>query len=530
MPLAPGTRIGRYEVKSLLGQGGMGEVYRASDASLGRDVALKVLDAAVAVDPERVHRFLQEARAASALNHPNIIAIHEAGESGSIRFIASELVEGQTLREMLAQGPLPTSKALEIGAQVASALAAAHAAGIVHRDIKPENIMVRPDGYAKVLDFGLAKLTDPSASGAHVPADAAATMMQTTAGVIMGTVAYMSPEQARALKVDVRTDCYSLGAVLFEMLTGRQPFTGATGTDVMVAILERDPPFEILRQAGLPSQLVWVLAKALEKNPELRHQTAADLRVDLERVRRDIATGAVYADHDRSGERADAILRDVADTDADAARMYGWSKGTLAAALVGFIAMVALPFVYRGTIGAELRAGLADAAAEIRARDMAAALGRPVDGRDADVALDSSSLHLHEVRDRGPEELRRAVREGAASEWDVIFAGDSTAASHGLVTLSLTPDGRLRSFSARPRQTPPAVTGTVEQATARARDAARQHLGIDVSAYTVEHAWRVSDGTAHDIEWKNPSPVYGHTEKVRAQLDDTGFLSLSRQL
>src|SRR5688500_17816331 len=287
MPLAPGTIVGRYEVRSLLGQGGMGEVYRAFDTPLGRDVALKILDASVAVDPERVHRFLQEARAASALNHPNIIAIYEAGESGQVRFIASELVEGRTLREIVEQGPLPLIQALDIASQVASALAAAHAAGIVHRDIKPENIMVRPDGYAKVLDFGLAKLTDASASGAHTPPDAAATMMQTTAGVIMGTVAYMSPEQARALKVDARTDCYSLGAVIFEVLTGRQPFTGATGTDVMVSILERDAPFELLRKEGLPFQLVWVLSKALEKNPDLRHQSAVDLRVDLERVKRD---------------------------------------------------------------------------------------------------------------------------------------------------------------------------------------------------------------------------------------------------
>lgn len=285
----------------------MGAVYRAADTSLGRDVALKVLDPAVAVDPDRVHRFLQEARAASALNHPNIIAIHEAGESNGTRFIATELVDGTTLRAMVEQGPLPIMQALDIASQVASALAAAHVAGIVHRDIKPANIMIRPDGYAKVLDFGLAKLTDASASGAHTPADAAATMLQTTAGVIMGTIAYMSPEQARALKVDVRTDCYSLGAVLFEMLTGRQPFTGATGTDVMVAILERDAPLDVLRREGLPAQLVWVLAKALEKNPDLRHQNAADLRVDLDRIKRDIATGAVYGGNDSGDDRPSAI-------------------------------------------------------------------------------------------------------------------------------------------------------------------------------------------------------------------------------
>ncbi|MDQ3170110.1 MAG: serine/threonine protein kinase, partial [Acidobacteriota bacterium] len=353
MPLAPGTVLGRYEIKSLLGQGGMGAVYRAADTSLGRDVALKVLDQSVAVDPERVHRFTQEARAASALNHPNIIAIHEAGESGGTHFIATELVDGRTLRELLEDGPLPIAQALDIAAQVASALAAAHVAGIVHRDIKPENIMVRPDGYAKVLDFGLAKLTDSSASGASASMDAAATMLQTTAGVIMGTVAYMSPEQARALKVDVRTDCYSLGAVLFEMLSGRQPFKGATGTDVMVAILERDAPMELLRREGLPTQLVWVIAKALEKNPDLRHQNAADLRVDLDRLKRDIATGAVYGDHTAQLDRPSAILRDVHDSDADAVRMYGLSRGTMIAAAVALVLLMAMPFLYRRTLGAE---------------------------------------------------------------------------------------------------------------------------------------------------------------------------------
>jgi hypothetical protein len=531
MPLAAGTQIGRYEIRSLLGQGGMGEVYRAHDGQLGREVALKVLDASVAVDPERVHRFLQEARAASALNHPNIIAIYEAGESNNTRFIASELVEGRTLREMLADGPLSLTHTLDIAVQVASALAAAHVAGIVHRDVKPENIMVRPDGYAKVLDFGLAKLTDPSASGAHAAPDAAATMMQTTAGVIMGTVAYMSPEQARALKVDVRTDCYSLGAVIFEMITGRQPFTGATGTDVMVAILERDAPLDVLRREGLPAQLVWVLAKALDKNPDLRHQHAGDLRVDLERIRRDVATGAVYADHDAQTDRPSAILREVSDADADAIQMYRWSRATLVAAIVALAAVIALPLIYQRTLGASMRAPLAGAAAEIRARDFAAALGRPVDGREADTDVDNNDdLHLHAVRDAGVDTVRASVRDGTAVEWMVTFEEPVPADRYGRVALTLTPDGRLRSFGGSQREPPPVVTISLDEATARAAAAARQHLGVDPAAFKVEHAWRLSDGTAYDIEWRNPTPVYGHTEKIHAVLDDTGFRTLARRL
>ena len=533
MALAPGTVLGRYEIRSLLGQGGMGAVYRAADTSLGRDVALKVLDPAVAVDPERVHRFLQEARAASALNHPNIIAIHEAGESNGTRFIATELVEGTTLRAMLEQGPLPMTQALDIASQVASALAAAHVAGIVHRDIKPENIMIRPDGYAKVLDFGLAKLTDTAASGAHTPADAAATMLQTTAGVIMGTVAYMSPEQARALKVDVRTDCYSLGAVLFEMLSGRQPFTGATGTDVMVAILERDAPLDVLRREGLPAQLVWVLAKALEKNPELRHQNAADLRVDLDRVKRDIATGAVYGGSDAGDDRPSAILRDVADSDPDAVAMYGLSRGTFVAAALALVLLVALPFVYRQTLGASQRAPLAEAAAEIRARDLAAELGRPVDGRDADADLGRSSLQMEAVRDLGPGEARRVVSEGHAAEWDVAFRAEATDTAHGNVTMSLTPDGRLRAFTAVPAKKRPALSLTNEQAMARAADLAKTHLGIDPAGplgMTLEHGYRSGDGFTYEAQWKNPVRVFDHDETVRAVIDDAGVVSLARRL
>jgi hypothetical protein len=531
MPLAHGTTIGRYEVRSLLGQGGMGEVYRAFDAPLGREVALKILDPSVAADPERVHRFLQEARAASGLNHPNIIAIYEAGDSGGVRFIASELVEGRTLRELLAQGPLPLSQALDIASQVASALAAAHAAGIVHRDIKPENIMVRPDGYAKVLDFGLAKLTDAAASGAHVTPDAAATMLQTTAGVIMGTVAYMSPEQARALSVDARSDCFSLGAVLFEMIAGRQPFTGATGTDVMVAILERDAPLDVLRREGLPAPFVWVLAKALDKNPDLRHQTAADLRVDLDRLKRDVATGAVYADAGAGTDRPSAILREVSDSDADARHMYRWSRAMLAAVIAGLAAVVMLPAVYRATSGSQQRAPVPVAAAEIRARDFAAALGRGVDGRRADATLEGNgSLHLHAVRDIGPGEVRRAIGEGAAAQWVLVFSGDATAEQHGTVRVTLTPDGRLRAFEGSHRRSPPRVTSTLEAAAGRAQAAVRQHFGVDPDTWTREHAWQTSDGTAFDIEWTNPAPFYGHAESIHAVVDDTGFRTLARRI
>src|SRR5947209_7897699 len=227
MTIEAGTRIGRYEIRRPLGAGGMGEVYLALDMKLDRTVALKLLPAEVVSDQKRMQRFVQEARAASSLNHPNIITIHEIEDTASPPFIATEFIDGETLRARLAR-PLKLTEALEIITQVASALSAAHAAGIVHRDIKPENIMIRPDGYVKVLDFGLAKLTEPRGA-AEIDTEAATrALIQTDPGAVMGTISYMSPEQASGHEVDARTDIWSLGVVLYEMVTGGVPFEVST--------------------------------------------------------------------------------------------------------------------------------------------------------------------------------------------------------------------------------------------------------------------------------------------------------------
>jgi serine/threonine protein kinase/tetratricopeptide (TPR) repeat protein len=291
--LEAGRRIRSYRIVGTLGEGGMGKVYLAEDTRLGRKVALKLLPASFVEDEERVRRFEQEARAASALNHPNILTIHEIGTDGALRFIATEFVEGRTLREHLSrreQASLP--EVLEIAIQVAAALSAAHAARIVHRDIKPENIMLRPDGYVKVLDFGLAKPTEQetpprgSSSTAATGVDSfSKALVNTRPGMVMGTARYMSPEQARGFEIDARTDVWSLGVVLYEMLSGRAPFEGPTNSDVMASVLQRDPRPLAEHAPGVPAELERIVLKALSKDREERYQTVRELALDLRRLK-----------------------------------------------------------------------------------------------------------------------------------------------------------------------------------------------------------------------------------------------------
>src|SRR6266496_3274222 len=271
-----GKNLGHYHVLSLLGSGGMGEVYLAEDTRLKRQVALRLLPAELTANRDRLRRFEQEARAASALNHPNIITIHEIGESGQWHYLVTELINGETLRERLKQGRMEWSTALEIAIQVASALVAAHKAGIVHRDIKPENIMLRRDALVKVLDFGLVKLTEPSMTSLSPDASTMA-QVNTETGVVMGTARYMSPEQARGQKVDARTDIFSFGVVFYEMITGRAPFEGETASDVVAAILKTEPPLLIDNAPEVPHELQHIISRALRKDPEQRYQVSKDL-------------------------------------------------------------------------------------------------------------------------------------------------------------------------------------------------------------------------------------------------------------
>lgn len=290
--LRSGQRVAHYEIIRQLGAGGMGEVYLARDTRLNRKVALKVLLAHLTADKVRLERFKQEARAASALNHPSIITIHEIDADGDTTFITTEYVEGETLRQRMSRGALSVTEALDVTAHLASALAVAHAAGVVHRDIKPENVMLRPDGIVKLLDFGLAKLTE---TGAAEPLSDISTRRLTIPGVVLGTVNYMSPEQAQGGKVDHRTDLWSLGVVLYEMLAGGLPFSGKTVNHTLVAIMEEPPAPLSNRDREAPAELERAVTKLLAKEPDARYQTANDLLSDLRKLRKQLDRGEPFA-------------------------------------------------------------------------------------------------------------------------------------------------------------------------------------------------------------------------------------------
>jgi hypothetical protein len=277
--LAPGTRVGPYEVLALLGEGGMGQVYRARDARLARDVALKLVHADLAQDKERLVRFEIEAKAAGTLNHPNIVAVYDTGQSTGAPYIVSELLQGETLRHRMASGGLGVRKAVECAVQIAHGLAAAHERGIVHRDLKPENLFLTKDGLVKILDFGIAKLERPDERTAGTDIETAA---PTSAGTLLGTLGYMSPEQARGQGADHRSDLFSFGAVLFEMVTGKRGFKGASAADTVSAILREDPTEATPSGPGFPAGLLRVVRRCLEKSPEDRFQSARDLAFALE--------------------------------------------------------------------------------------------------------------------------------------------------------------------------------------------------------------------------------------------------------
>ncbi|HLV86890.1 MAG TPA: serine/threonine-protein kinase [Candidatus Sulfotelmatobacter sp.] len=293
MALSAGSKVGPYEIIALVGAGGMGEVYRARDSALGRDVAVKVLPAAFSADAERLRRFKQEAQAAASLNHPNILTIYHIGEHDGAPYIASELLEGESLRQRLQAGPLQVRKVIDYGIQVARGLAAAHDKGIVHRDLKPENIFITKDGRAKILDFGLAKLTRPEQDGSGP--DSQTLTGRSEPGFVLGTVGYMSPEQVRGQVAGPPSDLFSFGAVLYETLAGRRAFRGDTAADTMSSILKEDPPETAESNRQSSPALDRIIRHCLEKNPEERFQSARDIAFNLEALSSTSTTASMAA-------------------------------------------------------------------------------------------------------------------------------------------------------------------------------------------------------------------------------------------
>jgi serine/threonine protein kinase len=299
--LATGSRLGRYEVISPIGAGGMGEVYRARDTRLGRDVAIKVLPAEFAADPDRLRRFEQEARAVAALDHPNILALYDVGTHEGSPYIVTQLLEGESLRDRLTSGALPVRRAVEVAVQIAQGLAAAHEKGIVHRDLKPANVFLTRDGLVKILDFGIAKLAAPTSG--FEPAKATTLVEATEAGTVLGTVGYLSPEQVRGLAVDHRSDIFSFGCVLYEMISGRPPFTRDTAADTMSAILSREPPELAGTDVAVPASLEHVVRRCLEKEASRRFSSAHDLAFALSESSGPLVASAAPAVHRPSAWR-----------------------------------------------------------------------------------------------------------------------------------------------------------------------------------------------------------------------------------
>src|SRR5271154_755769 len=283
MPLATGSRLGPYEILAPICAGGMGEVYRARDAKLGRDVALKVLPEAFARDAERMARFQREAKVLASLNHPNIASIYGLEDSGVTHALVMELVEGPTLADRIKQGPIPIDETLRIAKQISDALEYAHERGIVHRDLKPANVKVTNDDAVKVLDFGLAKAIEGDASSIDISTSPTMSRMATLAGVLLGTAAYMSPEQAKGKPVDRRADIWAFGCVLYEMLTGKMAFRGETVTDTLAAVIKEEPDWSRL-PAGTPVRVRVLLQRCLQKDPKQRLRDIGDARISLEEV------------------------------------------------------------------------------------------------------------------------------------------------------------------------------------------------------------------------------------------------------
>lgn len=540
MALDAGATVGRYRIEGLLGSGGMGEVYKAADPTLNRPIALKVLRPELSRDPERLSRFLQEARAASALNHPNILTIHEVGDHDQSRFLVSEFVEGETLRQRLARGSLTLREILDIMIQASSALAAAHAASIVHRDIKPDNLMLRPDGYVKVLDFGVATMVRSKQPDAMATMAATMDAPETGAGMIVGTIAYMSPEQARGLPVDGRADCYSLGVVLYELVTGRAPFSAPTTTDLLVAILEREPPPVRTIAKGLPHQLEWIIEKSLEKDPNLRYQTMADLRVDLQRLKSALESGRLSSSNtiDATAAAVDAVVeRELTEDSEEVARLtrVSWPTWGLSAAAV---ALLAFGMTYYNTArpGADLPLELPEGAVVTKARDVVEGFGYGGFGSKSQASF-SNALSVESVNAAaGLDAARQAVREGAVAYWRAGIthtanpSGSNMEPAEGDYSVRLDPRGQMLAFATGYSKDTGITHVDRATATSIGVDAIKKAYGVDVSGSELEFVERSFPAGKTEMTWRSTALRFGFVDQFKVNLQGSKLVLIERSL
>lgn len=580
-------RISHYSILEKLGAGGMGEVYKAYDAKLDRPVALKILPLDLVEDEDRLRRFVQEAKSASALNYPHIITIYEIGEAKSeiaevqggeskarapesdtgvlvslaretpIHYIAMEYIEGETLHTKIHRDQASLRNLLEYLVQAADGLAKAHAAGIVHRDLKPDNIMINKDGFAKILDFGLAKLVEPvrdpaKSTEGDLQEAATAVMRRSQPGAVMGTVGYMSPEQAQGKAVDQRSDIFAFGCILYEVVTGHKPFVGDSLIDSLHKIIYTTAPPVKDFNPNCPYELQRIIRRCLAKDADDRYQRvkdiSADLRDFLEECRTVASPASIHSGisgvlHPSGDSLLDAPVVEsrLDESDARVLRLSRFSKSSVALAILGLVgAIVMWPAIQRGQISSELKLDYTKEAALSKAREVVGSLGYNTTNLETSARFASTSLDLkYLVTKEGPGEARRAVREGRIAAWRVVFAPSSDEASAavfagnvkpGQFLVTLNPQGQLTSFSTPPQEGG-GVTGVDQnQAVVIAAEQARRWLSFDPGGYDTEVVPRSNPPGLVEITWRNPNPIFAHKEVVQANLQGTKITRLSRQL
>lgn len=571
---------------SKIGVGGMGEIYKALDTSLDRYVALKILPADLVRDPDRVRRFVQEAKAASALNHPNIVTIHEIGQvesesnlrtkllseisadsnSGSefdktlpaepvtpsrIHYITMEYIDGHTLRTKIHEEKVDLKRLLEYMIQVAEGLVKAHGAGIIHRDLKPDNIMITRDGFAKILDFGLAKLVEPSRP---LGDENEAAAQKTRSGVVMGTANYMSPEQAQGKPLDQRSDIFSFGCILYEVAAGRKPFEGDSLIDTMHRIVYAEAPPITGLNPSCPSELQRIARKALAKDPEARYQSIKEVAIDLRELVRDLRSGT-HTTVEKKPESSDFIAGGMTekiplktalyhfalpDDDPRVTRVTRFTKGSLTLSVLAALSFIVIWPAFRySNVGSELKVETPRVAALNKAREICGGFGYDTSGLESHIAFQATDLDLKEVaRSEGQVRVREAIQGGYAAAWRIAyvrpgegdFKGYDARLKPGEVLLSIDSRGRLTSFTTPPLERGDAESPEQSRAVEVASRAVQSLLGIDVGAFDLEFIKRSNPPGVSEITWRDPNPVYGQNRVVRVVLQGERVTTLSRAL